>query len=197
MAGKGSEVVETQCLSAVQGLTVAWARCFPEHHPENSLSNCRVRISLSGLCTHLSLSYCIQSPRGNFIDINWSSVLYGSESRNSVLKLPESVHTKKSQPAAALYKSLVETGRFLFWFSVDQPLSTRSGVPTSLHAPPGNILSCSNCVQHGNWWDYVTRKFPAEAPVPLTYDKVSPATCLCCGSSEPWSVKQLIFLIKV
>lgn len=141
-----------------------------------------------------SFSYCIRSPRGNFIDINWSSVPYGSESRNSLLRLPESAY-KKSQPAAALYKSLVETGRVLF--STDQPLSTSLGVPTSLHAWPGNILSCSSCVQHGNWCDYVTWKFPAEAAVPLTYDKVSPATCLCCGSSEPWCVKQLIFLTKV
>lgn len=101
---------------------------------------------------------------------------YGSESKSFVLRLPESVHTKESQPAAALYRSLVETGRFFFLFSTDQPISPWLSISTSFHAPPDNMQSCSHCVQYGHWCDCIIQKFPVETPVPLTYDKVSPAT---------------------
>lgn len=58
MAGKGSKVVENQCHLTMQcsaeRLTAAQTRHFPKHLPEKSLSNCRVKVSFSDLCMHLS-----------------------------------------------------------------------------------------------------------------------------------------------
>lgn len=174
MAGKRSKAVETQCLCCAvtdSGMNQAFSWAPSRKQPFQLQGK---NFSLRSLYPSSSLMFYLV-PRGNFIDIIWSFGHYGSESRNFVLRFPESMHTKKWQPPAALYKSLVETGRFLFWFSIDQPINFWLGIPTPLHAPPDNILSCSHCVQYRNWCDCVIQKFPVEAPVPLTYDKVSPA----------------------
>lgn len=51
-SGKPVPLFAMQCCA--EGLSVSWARRFPERLPENSLSNCRAKISLSDLCTHFS-----------------------------------------------------------------------------------------------------------------------------------------------